>query len=301
VHNILRERNPFFPARVRIPFTDHTLPGKIDEAQVAQGRAFFADPGSFKHLVAAWTAKPGVPYPDIRERPFGLTFLYLTLPLFALSLLAGPFIGRPQVWALLYVGLVAVMVPAAWWGRFVLGVPAVALIGTGVFLEFLGRRFRPAQLIFLGALGTLAVRDLVLHVEGYRQTPSLAFIRDRAINEQRLRSEMRWMFLWPEIQLRDVELKAGDVWAYDEGVQFLGEHWNRSVTSRALFVSSDVPPESYVAAIRAAKAKWVSVRARSVAEFALRQVLAAQLVARHRFRSTNVYRIPSEGYGLNVK
>jgi len=292
VYNTLREGNPFFPARVTLPFTGRTLPGTIDEGQVAQGRAFFADPGSFKRLVVAWTAKPGVPYPDIRERPFGLTFIYLTLPLFVLALLVSPFIGQPQIWALLYAGLVAVTVPAAWWGRFALGVPAAALIATGVFLEFLGRRFRPAQLIALAALGTVAVWDLVLHIEGYRQTPSLAFIADRAINEERLRSEMSWMFLWPEIQLRDAELRAGDVWAYDEGVQFLGEHWNRNVTSRAVFVSSDVPPENYLAAIRASKAKWISVKPWSPAEFALQQVLGARLVAHHRFGSTNVYRIP---------
>ena len=292
VHNMLREGNPFYPARVTIPFTHLTLPGTIEEGQVAAGRAFFADPGSFKHLLVAWTAKPGVPFPDIRERPFGLTFLYLTLPLFTLSLLLGPFAGHPQVWALLYMGLVALTVPAAWWGRFVLGVPAAALIGSGVFLQFLGRRCRSVQLLALAALGIFAVWDLVLHCEGYRQTPSLAFFADRAMNEERLRSEMRWMFLWREIQLRDAELRAGDVWAYDEGVQFLGEHWNREVTSRAVFVSSSVPPENYLAAIRAAKAKWVSVRPQSAAESVLRERLGAQLVAQHRFGSTRVYRIP---------
>src|SRR5262249_1211491 len=187
------------------------------------------------------------------------------LPLFALALLIALLTRRLQVLALLYVALAAVTVPAAWWGRFVLGVPAAALIGSGVVLELLGRRFRVVQLVAVAALGTLAVCDLVLHFEGYRQTPSLAFFADRTTNEERLRSEMNWMFLSAEIHLRDAELKPGDVWAYDEGVQFLGEHWNRKVTSRALFVSSEVSPQSYLASIRAAKAKWVSVRPRTAA------------------------------------
>ena len=292
VHNVLREGNPFYPARITVPLIHLTLPGTVEEGAVSSGRAFFADPGSFRHLVVAWTHDPGVPFPDIRERPFGLTFIYLTLPLFALALLIGLTTGRPQVLALLYFALAAITVPAAWWGRYVLGVPAAALAGSGIVLELLGRRFRLGQLVALGALGTLAVSDLVLHFEGYRQTPSLAFVADRALNEGRLRSEMNWMFLGTEVQLRDAELKPGDVWAYDEGVQFLGEHWNRNATSRAVFVSSNVPPESYLAAIRAAKAKWVSVRPGTAAENALTQTLGAQLVARHRFGSTHVYRIP---------
>lgn len=291
VHNVLREGNPFYPARVQIPFTQRVLPGTIDEAVVANGSAFFADPGSFRHLIRAWTATPGVPFPDIRERPFGLTFLYMTCPLLALALLASLPTKRFYIWTLVYVVLDALMVPAAWWGRFVLGVPAAALIGCGVSLELLGRRFRVGQLLALGTLGTLAVSDLVLHFEGYRMTPSLALFTDRH-NEERLRNEMRWMFTYPDIQRRDADLGPGDVWAYDEAVQFLGEHWNSEVTSRAVFVSSEMAPERYLAAIRAAKAKWVSVRPGTPAEYSLAQALGAQLVARHRFGSTDVLRIP---------
>src|SRR5262249_22085981 len=153
--------------------------------------------------------------------------------------------------------------------RYSLGVPAAALVATGVALQMLKARARHLQLLLLPILSTLAVADLALHFAGYRQTPILKEAA-RGVNEDRLRQEMNWMFSRATIEMRDRELGEGDVWAYDESVEFLGEHWNRSSTSRAMFISSRRSVPDYLEALRRSGAKWASVGSGSSAENGLR-------------------------------
>ena len=67
----------------------------------------------------------------------------------------------------------------------------------------------------------------------------------------------------------DLELHAGDVIAYDEGVHFLNDLFNHDFGPRVEFVSSRLTPAQYIARLRALRAKWVGVTRGTAAEQAL--------------------------------
>ena len=143
----------------------------------------------------------------------------------------------------------------------------------------------------MSALSVLAVADVVQHSGGYRQAPSLSLNREaQGASEDRLREEMAWMLPRSTIEARDRELLDGDAWAYDESVQFLGEHWNKSSTSRVVYVASQTEPSSYVDRVVASGAKWVSVWPDSEAEKAL-VAYGVEEVGLQRMNNSRVYRL----------
>ncbi len=89
IRNMIHMGNPVYPASIQIPLTNIKLPGPIDENAVSGGLSFLRSPNAVKDIVAKWYREPGVPFPDIRERPFGRTFNYFTLPLAVIGLVFG--------------------------------------------------------------------------------------------------------------------------------------------------------------------------------------------------------------------
>ena len=92
---------------------------------------------------------------------------------------------------LVAVALVAVLVPAAWWGRFTLGLPAMALVAFGLLHRRVPFAFARtvASLVFVA----LAAMGYARAWPGYRVIPRWSETARDA--ETRLRSLHSWM--WP--------------------------------------------------------------------------------------------------------
>jgi hypothetical protein len=242
---VLHEGNPFWPARVAIPSLRVFLPGTLDPATIAAPPAFFGAPGAMRRMVESWYGTAEVPFPDIRAGGFGLVFPYLTLPVFALALVAALLGVLPRA-LLVTVPLVALaaVVPAAWWGRFTLTVPAMAFLAFGVA----HRRLRPwplRALLSLALVGLSVAGTLRTH-EGYRFLPEI-FAPAREV-EARVRT-LSWM--WP-LEAREAfvaDLRPGDTVLYDAGVGFLDDLWADDLRNRVAYAPCDGDAESCAAAL----------------------------------------------------
>ncbi len=294
LRNFARTHNPLYPAWVRLPVLDVELPGVVDEDAVAGGRAFLRSPDSVKNLVERWYREPGEPYPDIRERPFGRAGNDLVFPLGALGLVV--LIARRQKLAavqLAYTAFAALMVPAAWWGRFVLGVPGAALVAAGAFFTWLERKGgagRGLYLVGLATLATLTVWDLGAHFIGFRTTPTLG--APLWVNEKALRRDKSWLWSPELLALREAEMSAGDLLVYDQTVQFLAELWNSAATSRVEYLDSS-HAQAFCDRVDTAGAKWVAVEGASAAEAELlRRHPQASRVGVLPMTSAALYRLP---------
>ncbi len=182
------------------------------------------------------------------------------------------------------------MSPAPWWGRYVLGVPAAALVASGAMFELFRRRVRVLSFVGMAILSAGVSWDYVAHFVGYRQTPQLWGADTHAKNEDRLRAEMTWMFPRHVIEARDREVQAGDVVMFDESVEFFGELWNSSTTSRAVYLSNRNPGH-FVQRATELQARWVAIARGSELERLL-SGKGATMIAPHPFGRMVLYRMP---------
>lgn len=253
LRNWFHEGNPLWPARVSIPALHLVLPGTLDPATIADPPAFFGAPGAVRRMVESWYGTAEVPFPDIRAGGFGLVFPYLTLPVFVAALVAALFGVVPR--ALLVtipVVLVAVVVPAAWWGRFTLAVPAMAFVAFGVAHRKL--RFWPLRAIASVALVALSVAGSLRTREGYRFLPE-AFGPAREL-EARVRT-LSW--LWP-LEAHEAfvaDLRAGDAVVYDAGVGFLDDLWADDLRNRVRYAECDGDAERCAGSLLRPDVRWV--------------------------------------------
>jgi hypothetical protein len=261
---VVKTGNPFYPAKLHVPiFGD--LAGEYTVDQIAGPPAFFGAPDAFSRMVHVWFLPSNNYYPDVKEGPFGWIFPYLALP--ALVLVTSYALFHRDRWQrlgmVLLVG-VAVLVPAAWWGRFILALPAMGLVAIAVVQTDL-KAWLPRAVISAAA-SVLVVLTYAHSTSGYRLLPSLLPTKENvASDEQRLRAEIDW--LWPPqaVALREAELKEGDVVTYDSAMSFIGEAWTYDLRNRVVFVDHTGDDERWV------KPRWVSVRSYSRPEELLRQ------------------------------
>lgn len=253
IRNALHEGNPFWPARIAIPSLHLVLPGTLDPATIADPPAFFGAPGAVRRMVESWYGTTEAPFPDIRAGGFGLVFPYLTLPVLAVAVVAALFGFLPR--ALLFtvpIVALAVVVPAAWWGRFTLAVPAMAFLAFGV----VHRRSRPwplRALLSLALVG-LSVGGALRTHEGYRFLPEV--FAPAHVVAARVRT-LSWM--WP-LEARETfvaDLRPGDTVLYDAGVGFLDDLWADDLRNRVAYAPCDGDEESCAATLLRPEVRWV--------------------------------------------
>ncbi|WP_164008296.1 hypothetical protein [Pyxidicoccus trucidator] len=264
VENVARTGNPLWPARMRV--LGEELTGPIAAEQIAGPPAFFGAPGAFLKMVDNWTTHEGLYWPDVRERAFGWLFPYLLLPALLWVSLSAAFSRERRflLWLPLLAGL-SVVVPAAWWGRFTLGLPAAALVAFAALHRQLRTPYAQAPLSALAAF--LAVASYAKASVGYQVLPTVGTPAvPRVSDDDRLRAKMNW--LWPAdaARLRESELRPGDVVAYDSATSFLGEYWTRDLRNRVEYVDYEDNGPEYLRRLRALRPRWVSVRGGSRAE-----------------------------------
>ena len=263
VENVARTGNPLWPARMRVLGRELAGPIAVEDLGTP---AFFREEGAFLKMVHNWTAPEGLYWPDVRERAFGWLFPYLLLPALLWVGLSGVF-GRERALGLslaLLAGL-AVVVPAAWWGRFTLGLPAAGLVA----LAMLHRQLRTpyAQVPLSAVAAFLCVASYAKASVGYQVLPTLGTPAVASVSDDdRLRARANW--LWPgrAVRLREEQLQPGDVVAYDSATSFLGEYWTWDLRNRVEYVNHDGDSAAYLRRLRALRPRWVSVRKDSPAE-----------------------------------
>lgn len=264
VENVLRTGNPLWPARMEV--LGHELPGPIAVEDLAKPPAFFGAPGAFMRMVENWVGPEGLYWPDVRDRAFGWLFPYLLLPALLWAGIAAA-LGRERFFglSLLLLAVLSVVVPAAWWGRFTLGLPAAGLAAFALLHAQLRSAYARVPLSALAAF--LSVGSYAKASVGYQVLPTWGApeVPGRT-DEVRLRERMNW--LWPPhaAELRERELRPGDVVAYDSATSFLGEYWTYDLRNRVEYVEHEGDDAAYLARLRALRPRWVSVRKGSRAE-----------------------------------
>jgi hypothetical protein len=262
VENLARTGNPLWPARMQV--LGHELAGPIAAEELGTP-AFFGEPDAFWLMVSNWFAPEGLYWPDVRERAFGWLFPYLLLPALLWVGLTGLFRERfPRLSLLLLAGL-AVLVPAAWWGRFTLGLPAAGLVALAVLHRELRTPY--ARTVLSAVAAFLSVASYAKASVGYQVLPTLGRPAAASVSdEDRLRDRMNW--LWPPwaVRLRERELRPGDVVVYDSATSFLGEYWTRDLRNRVEYLEHEGDSAAYLRELRALRPRWVSVRAGGPAE-----------------------------------
>ncbi|MBZ4415361.1 hypothetical protein [Myxococcus sp. RHSTA-1-4] len=262
VENLARTGNPLWPARMRV--LGRELAGPIAVEKLGTP-AFFREEGAFSKMVSNWFAPEGLYWPDVRERAFGWLFPYLLLPALLWVGLCGVFRERFLRLSLLLLAGLAVLVPAAWWGRFTLGLPAAGLVALAV----LHRQLRTPylQTLLAAAAAFLSVASYAKASVGYQVLPTLGRPEVAGVSDDdRLRARMNWLWPGEAVRLREQELKPGDVVAYDSSTSFLGEYWTWDLRNRVEYVSHQGDSAAYLRKLRALRPRWVSVRRDSPAE-----------------------------------
>jgi hypothetical protein len=264
VENLARTGNPLWPARMEV--LGWELPGPIAAEDIAGPPAFFGAPGAFMEMVDNWTAPEGLYWPDVRERAFGWLFPFLLLPALLWVSAVAVFRRGQRYWLWLPVlAGVTVVVPAAWWGRFTLGLPAAGLVAFAVLHRQVRTPYAQVPLSALAAF--LSVASYAKASVGYQVLPTLGTPAVAGLSDDaRLREKMGW--LWPAeaARLREEDLRPGDVVAYDSATFFLGEYWTRDLRNRVEYVEHEGDDADYLRRLRALGPRWVSVRKDGPAE-----------------------------------
>ena len=133
--NLWKTGNPLWAFRVKVPLLGTELPGRFDPADFYGSRPgesplFFGSPGALAQLLRSRYVEVPTFWPDVRTGGFGPVFAWLLVP--CLAVLA----VLPSNWKrhlpILALALVSLMVQAAWWPRFVIGVASAGLVALGV-------------------------------------------------------------------------------------------------------------------------------------------------------------------------
>lgn len=290
--NIVQSGNPFYPAQLTVPLFGWKLEGPLAEAAIAGPPAFFGSPGAFTNLVRLWTTPSVNPFPDIREGPFGSLFPYVLAPCLLWLLLSSPWSKRRWPYlALPALAVLAVLVPASWWGRFVLAAPAAGLVAWCIVHEQLKSPY--LRHLLSAVTATAAVWTYAHDLLGYRHIPPLFPSTDELAQvDARMRDEFKWLFPAPLIALREAEFKPGEVFAYDSSVGFMGDYWTHDGRNRVLHVKHTRDAETYLAELRKLPLRWVAVSPGGPEERALLSKPGAfARVAMQPMSSTAIYRV----------
>jgi hypothetical protein len=232
---------------------------------------FFGLPGDVLRLLTNWFDAHPFYAPDVRSGGLGALFRWLLLPC---VLIVAADVVRLREWrrGLPVVALfgLALVVPWASWPRYIIPAGTAGLVALALVSQQLpGRWFRRGVAVALVGLSTY------VFIEGFRGFivfPKHFLASFRASPELRASLQID-TFLWTTEWglLRERELAAGDVVAYDESAVFVQELFTRDYRTRVTFVSSQGDPEAYTQRLRALGARWVGVQQQSAAARAVEQ------------------------------
>jgi|CXWL01.1.fsa_nt_gi hypothetical protein len=292
VRNVVNSGNPFYPAQLTVPLFGWKLEGPLNEAAIAGPPAFFGSPGAIGNLVRLWTTPSVNPFPDIREGPFGALFPYVLAPCLLWLLLSAPWSKKRWPYlALPALAVLTVLVPASWWGRFVLAAPAAGLVAFCIVHQHLKSRY--LRHLLSAATATVAVWTYAHDLLGYRHIPPLfPSAEELAQVDAHMRAEFKWLFPAELIAKREAEFKPGEVFAYDNSVGFMGDYWTHDGRNLVLYVKHTRDDETYLGELRKLPLRWVAVSPGGPEERALLRKLGAfQFVAAQPMSSTAIYRV----------
>ncbi len=297
--NWIHAHNPMFPFDLRVRalglhFHGPCDPGSEYGAGAGGSPTFFGAPNALRELVTSWFDERPFYSPDVRSGGFGPVFRWVLLACVvavALDLARGRNWRRGALPILLF--FEGLQVPVPYMTRFILSVGGASLVAFCIVHSEL--RIRALRVALSAAFVALTAYG---YAEGTR-----GFIVHPRYFEEALRSsplERNAMqidtFLWPSrfARMRERELRGGHVFAYDEGVHFLGELFNHDYSSTVLFVSSRGDPTAYLRRLVAMRARWVGVTGGSAAEGALR-AHGAEYIFSTPDSPMAVYRMPTLG------
>jgi hypothetical protein len=263
VQNYRHTGNPMFPFDLRIKSLGLHFPGPSNPGQEYgsgpdESPTFFGAPNALKDLVTSWYESNPFYSPDVRSGGFGPVFRWLLLfavIALALDLLRGRNWRRGAVPMLLFVE--ALQVPVPYMTRFILSAGCAALVALAVVYAEI--RPRLPRVIIAAALVALTWhgwreghRGFIVHPRYWERVRSADPVERAAMQVD--------VFLWPTRWglARERELRAGDVFVYDESVHFMQDLFNHDYATRVLYVSS-ADTNRFMARVRGLRARWVGV------------------------------------------
>lgn len=294
LQNFIHTGNPMFPFDVKIRALGIHLPGPSDPGQEYgsgpdQSPTFFGAPNAVKELIESWYNSNPFYSPDVRSGGFGPVFRWLLLfavIALALDLLRGRNWRRGAIPLLLFIE--ALQVPVPYMTRFILSAGCASLVALAIVYTDI--RPKLPKLLISAALVALtwhgwteAYRGFIVHPRYWERVRSASAVERAAMQID--------VFLWPTQWglARERELRAGDVFVYDESVHFLQDLFNHDYGTRVLYVSS-ANPTRFLAQVRSLRARWVGVAQGSPAASSL-AAQGATLLFVAPFSNMAVYRV----------
>jgi len=297
LRNVLRTANPYWPLKFRIPLLGIELAGTLTPQQMGSyPPPFFGfSLSGIQRMWQGWFSTQGEFYQDIREFPFGFVFPWLLLPALGVLVLLLPFsrgsVLRSRL-SFIALAIIAVVGPAAWWGRFTLALPVAGLGAYATVYQLVkAKALRRGLSAVLAALlvGTMANMSV-----GYRVIPFVGFSKDvEDKNSRTLRTAVGW--LWPHdlADFREREFAMGDQLVHDESADFIGEFWTADLRNQVHFLAQKgLSPDQYLAELRRLDARWLVTGVGSALEERIRaDPVHFQIVSQLPHQNALLYRL----------
>lgn len=272
VQNALHTGNPFWPMDATVPILKWHLagtyfPSRVDYIPFAEDPRmrmppgssyswFFLRTGDFDKLIRSWLDPAPLLETNVHSGGFGAIFRWLLVPC-VLAVVLAALAGKRRREGLAVGGLflLAVIVPAAYWPRYIVAASIASLLAFALLWSLV----RPPALRIAGTLAALGLGFFTFQSTAHGGSPIDRF-RDelRAMPAQERARVQVEPFLWPKeiADLRDHELGPGDVLAFDESPYFETDLFSPDFHTRVVFVSS-LDRSTYLQRLREVHPKWV--------------------------------------------
>lgn len=299
--NALHTGNPFFPMDMTVPvlhwhFAGTYFPSSMDYIPFAEDPRmrlagghyawFFSRPADFTKMVTTWFDAHPFLEPNVHTGGFGAIFRWLLLPCLGLAAVQAV-LGRARRETLWVLGLfgVAIIVPAAYWPRYIVAASVASVLALALVWSSLQQRVA-RLLLGLAALGLGLGSFQSAFAGGVSMAQYRAELRRLAPHE-RANVQVADM-LWPfELaQLRDRELGEGEVLAFDESAYFESDLFSPDFHTRVVHVPTG-ELSTYLPRLRAAHARWAIADHRAAG---LLRSAGAELI--RAWPPVSVYRLP---------
>jgi hypothetical protein len=274
LRDMIRFGNPVWPAKVEIPVIHKPLPG--DWAVTNFTTPPFGGPDDLKALWRSFNDPHPMYYVDVRVAGFGSLWVYVLIPTIVLAILAWGFIAvrrrappPPGLLPLLILVATALVTPAKWWPRYVLGFPAAGLLAAAMVLSL-----APNRILKQGLMGIVfgwalwqawPARNGIFGRKGPEQLLAAMSLDSEGRATQRFDN-------WQQagIALRDEVIQPGEAAVYDKSTSFVYQLWRKDWKNRVLYKPFQPPAEDWLADLDREKARWASIERNGPAARALR-------------------------------
>jgi hypothetical protein len=244
-------------------------------------------------MISSWFNDHPDYIPDVKAGGFGPLFRWMLVPSVIIACV-GLLWSERRLLPVLFLFAISIIVPMAWWPRFIIGAAMASLICYAQVSEKLPRRWVGSIVGLLFAF--VSWQGLWTAMKGAaRFSPMPKFLeaawKASPVERSSLQIDVN---LWPtEWNLqKEGEFQPGDAITYDESGYFLSELWCHDYRNPVFFVSSRQPPRDFLTKVHELRARWVGLHRDSETAAAI-QAIGGQFLFTAPATGLSLYRLGS--------